>query len=278
MIDLHSHILPRVDDGAESLADALEMVKQLKEAGFEQIVATPHTLENYGEVDLTAREIGAGVKRLQLEFDKAGVDVRIHPGAEAYIFPEMGKEWEAGRLQTIGGGKYLLIELPSRDIPNYAAQVFFDLQVRGITPILAHPERYPLLFAGKREKTRLLEWAENGVLFQLDIRSLGGRYGAGPLQNAHELIAGNFIHFIGSDIHRPSRRPEGLKEELEVLRGLVGDARYMEITETNPLAVLENGEIKKGPYHIGENRNKAERAGIRSLIHRLFAREKRHQV
>ena len=273
MIDLHSHILPGVDDGAENLQEAIAMIKQLQESGFKQIVATPHALETYGEIGLTAEQIAVAVERLQCQTEQAGLNVKILPGAETYIFPEMGKELDAGRLQTIGGGKYLLLELPARDIPQYTEQVFFDLQVRGITPILAHPERYPLLLADDREKKRLFEWAESGVLFQLDIRSLGGRYGQGPEKNAHKLLKGNFIHFVGSDIHRPSIQPEGLVRELELLSQLVGDEKFIELTEHNPKAVLENKEIVTGPYCISEKGDRTRKAGIRDFIRRFLHRD-----
>ena len=144
MIDIHSHILPGLDDGAKDMLETLEMVRQLCEAGFKTILATPHVLE--GKDFLCPAEILAVTEQVHRCVVEAGISVEILPGAENYIFPDMAKWVSAGKLLTLGNtGKYLLVELPMLEIPQYTDQVFFELQVQGLTPVLAHPERYKRL-------------------------------------------------------------------------------------------------------------------------------------
>lgn len=161
MMDIHSHILPGIDDGANSIEETLIMVRQLHEAGFDTLIATPHVME--GNMYLSPEEILAATEQVRECISEAGIPVKILPGAENYIFPEMAKWVCEGKLLTLGNTKkYLLVELPLLEIPLYTDHVFFELQVNGITPVLAHPERYRVL--GDKPE-RLLDWARGGSSF-----------------------------------------------------------------------------------------------------------------
>ena len=132
MIDIHSHILPGLDDGSNNMAETLGMVRQLYEAGFKTLIATPHVLE--GNDSLSPEEILAATDQVCKQVAEAGIPVEILPGAENYIFPDMAKWVREGKLLTLGNtGKYLLVELPMLEIPHYTDQVFFELQVLGLT-------------------------------------------------------------------------------------------------------------------------------------------------
>ncbi|MEL1134496.1 CpsB/CapC family capsule biosynthesis tyrosine phosphatase [Desulfitobacterium sp. THU1] len=219
MMDIHSHILPGIDDGASSMDETLGIVRQLQEAGFNTLIATPHVMD--GNSYAKPAEILAATERVKKCILEAGIHVDILPGAENYIFPDMVNWVLEGKLLTLGNTKkYLLVELPLLEIPLYTDHVFFNLQVNGITPVLAHPERYKAL---SEKPERLLEWAKKGILFQLNLRSLSGKYGPQPLRLAKLLLQNHLIHFIGSDAHRVSRNPFAYKEVLRHLHEIPGE-------------------------------------------------------
>lgn len=235
MIDIHSHILPGLDDGSKSMEETLAMVRQLHQAGFQTLIATPHVLE--GSDYLSPAEILATTDQVRTCVAEAGIPVEILPGAENYIFPDLVKWVREGKLLTLGNtGKYLLVELPMLEIPHYTDQVFFELQVQGLTPILAHPERNKGLID---QPERLVEWANKGVLFQLDLRSLSGRYGPKSQELAEIMLSSQLVHFIGSDAHRPSRRDSTYLEVLQNMKTIVGEAQFREVTLENPQGILE---------------------------------------
>jgi len=241
MIDIHSHILPGLDDGAKTLEDTLGIVQQMYKAGCQTIIATPHVLEGYEF--LSPEEILAATEQVRERVAEAGIPVEVLPGAENYIFPEMGKWVREGRLLTLGNTrKYLLLELPMLEIPQYTEQVFFELQVQGLTPVLAHPERNKGLID---QPECLIEWAKKGVLFQLNLRSLSGRYGPQAQELAEILLRSKLVHFVGSDAHRPSQRDSVYLEALQGIEGIVGEECCREVMVRNPRAILA-GEALEG--------------------------------
>ena len=140
MVDLHCHILPGVDDGAKSIEESLNMLRKLAAAGVESVVATPHLLR--GSYDTTASERQEMVDNLQKAADENDIKVQIKPGVEYYLAPQILEDIDRLEEFTINnGGKYILVELPMRIVPPSIEDIFFSLKVKGITPILAHPER-----------------------------------------------------------------------------------------------------------------------------------------
>ncbi len=263
MIDIHSHILSGLDDGAKSMDETLAMIGQLHAAGFKTLIGTPHVME--GKQYLSPQDILAAIEDVRQHVAKAGLSVQILPGAENYIFPEMAKWASEGKLLTLGNtGKYLLLELPMLDIPRYTEQVFFELQVKGFTPILAHPERYRDL---ADQPERLLEWARKGVLFQLDLRSVSGRYGPRPQRLAELMLHSDLVHFIGSDAHGVARSELAYQKALERVRGIVGEIRYRELVVGNALEVVEGRAIQGNKeYSLKEEVRKTERRGFWSRL------------
>jgi len=242
MIDSHSHILPGLDDGAKTLADALAIVRQLSESGFQTLIATPHVLE--GTEVLSPSDILAVTDQVRRLVAEAGIPIDILPGAENYIFPEMAQWVRAGKLLTLGNaGKYLLVELPMLEIPRYTDQVFFELQVLGVTPVLAHPERNRGI---AKNPERLVEWARRGILLQLDLRSLSGKYGPQAQELAERLLYSDLIHLVGSDAHRVARQPLAYREDLQRVQEIVGEERFRELTLVNPEAVIAGASLPRG--------------------------------
>jgi len=240
MIDLHSHILPGLDDGSKNMEETLGIVRQLHEAGFNSIIATPHVIE--GRDFLSKSEILMTTDQVRTRVADAGIPVDILPGAENYIFPDMGKWARDGKLVTLGNtGKYLLVEFPMLEIPHYTDHVFFELQILGITPVLAHPERNKGL---SDEPERLVDWANKGIIFQLDLRSLSGHYGPQPRQLAELMLHSDLIHFVGSDAHRVSRSQQTYSEALQRVEKIVGEEKYQDLTRLNPKTLLQGDPMQ----------------------------------
>ncbi|MBC2722196.1 CpsB/CapC family capsule biosynthesis tyrosine phosphatase [Desulfosporosinus sp.] len=265
MIDIHNHILPGLDDGSKSMEETLAIVRQLYKAGFKTLIATPHVLE---ERDfLSPREILETTEQVRKCVAEAGIPVEILPGSENYIFPDLAKWVRDEKLLTLGNtGKYLLVELPMLEIPQYTEQVFFDLQVQGLTPVLAHPERNKGLID---KPEHLLNWAKKGILFQLNFRSLRGRYGPGSQELAEIMLRSHLVHFIGSDAHRISQGDTTYLEALQRVEEIVGEERVKEVAMENPQAVLA-GEALMGEreYTFNELHRRKKRNGFWSLFRR----------
>ena len=246
MIDIHSHILPGLDDGSKSMEETLGMVRQLQEAGFKTLIATPHVME--GRDYLRPADILASLEQVRQRIAEAGISVEILPGAENYIFPDMAKWAGDGRLMTLGNtGNYLLLELPMLEIPHYTEQVFFELQVQGLTPVLAHPERYRGLV---NEPERLLDWVKKGILFQLDLRSLDGKYGPETKWLAETMLQSDLVHFVGSDAHRVARSEFTYPEVLGNVRAIVGEEKFQTIIMSNPQYILEGKSVQGGGEQV----------------------------
>ena len=240
MIDFHSHILPGLDDGSKNMAETLGIVRQLHEAGFKTLIATPHVLE--GRDFVSPAEILATTEQVRKRVAEAEIPVQILPGAENYIFPDLAKWARDGKLVTLGNtGKYILVEFPMLEIPHYTDQVFFELQVLGITPVLAHPERNKGL---SDEPERILDWAKKGILFQLNLKSLRGHYGPQARQLAEIMLNSDLIHVIGSDAHRVSRSELTYPEGFQSIKEIVGEIRYQKMTRHNPQTILEGNPLQ----------------------------------
>jgi protein-tyrosine phosphatase len=239
MIDIHSHILPGLDDGAKNMEETLLIISQLHKAGFHTIIATPHVME--GKEYISPSDILEAVAEVQKQVSEAGIPVKILPGAENHIFPDMGKWASEGKLLTIGNmGKYILIELPMTDIPHYTEQVIFELQIYGFTPVLAHPERY-LALLGKPEL--ILEWARKGVIFQLNLRSINGRYGPQCQKIAELMLKNNLVHFIGSDAHTVTASNSAYEAACKRLKEFVNEDTYQGLIGANAYDLL-NGQYE----------------------------------
>lgn len=203
MIDLHTHILPRVDDGPESNDDALEMVRIAERDGIDRIVATPHVPPRPGAT-LTRDEILARVDTLNRLVIENGLPVQILAGSEIRFDPGIVDGLQNGSLMTVNGTVYVLLELPLfGDWPDYTRSVIFELQMAGFAPILAHVERYPWV---QREPTRLYELVTAGVLMQINAGSIVGTQGHRTKATAEWLCHARMAHLIASDAHSPRSR------------------------------------------------------------------------
>src|SRR5947209_4154598 len=172
MIDTHLHILPGIDDGPETLQESVELAEALAQEGIRAAVATPHYNDEF--VRSSAAEIQGRVDELQRELDRHAIPLRIFAGHEALIQPGLVEDIQAGRLATLNGSRYLLLELWNSTWLPATERVIFELRAHGFVPILAHAERYR---AFQKDPERLAALQRQGVLAQWTASSLIGKEG-----------------------------------------------------------------------------------------------------
>lgn len=247
MIDIHSHILPGIDDGAGSPEEAVAMARRAAADGIRCMVATPHVVT--GQYPNTRAAILKAVARLRKVFAEEEIPLTLLPGAEYHLEPDLPRRLSRGELVTINDtGRYLLVELPATLIPDYTTAVLYELQLQGVTPIIAHPERNTS-FA--REPSLLRELVERGALAQLTAGSFSGLMGPLATATARSFLKQGYAHFIASDAHAATGRAPELTPAIKKVARLAGEAQALSLVTENPgLAVrgkrIRAGEIKPG--------------------------------
>jgi protein-tyrosine phosphatase len=239
MIDLHTHILPGIDDGPETLEDSLELARAAVAAGARMLVATPHVSWTYPNDHGT---IAARVEELRARLDAEGIPLELRPGAEIAMtrLVDMRSE-DLLPLRLGGDGGWLLVEPPFSPTVTGLQPLLFDLQRQGHGILLAHPERCP---AFHREPEMLREFVNEGVLTSVTAGSLVGRFGGEVRRFALQMVREELIHNVTSDTHDPVRRPPGVAAELR--KAGLGPLEDW-LTEEVPTAILSGGEIPPRP-------------------------------
>jgi protein-tyrosine phosphatase len=202
LVDIHSHILPGLDDGAKSLEESVAMVQMAADTGTTDIVATPHANDKY---PYDPETVHAKVNELQAA---CGSGIRIHWGCDFHV--SYGNVQDALRYPakyTIDGGSYLLIEFSDMAIPPNTSAVLDQLLSVGIIPIVTHPERNPIL---QKKLSLLVDWVERDCLVQVTAGSFLGRFGRAAAKAASELMARNLVHVVASDAHDLRHRTTAL--------------------------------------------------------------------
>jgi len=193
--DVHSHFIPGIDDGAQTMEQTMEMLTAMSELGYKKVVTTPHNMaDGYRN---TPEIILGGLERVRDEIRQRGLNMVIDAAAEYYLDHELEQKVIDRRVLTFGED-YLLFELPFISEPNMLYQVIFTMQTAGFRPVLAHPERYAFWY---NDLTKYDGLKDRGVLFQLNTIALAGAYGPQAKQIAERLIDAGHYEFLGSDCH-----------------------------------------------------------------------------
>jgi tyrosine-protein phosphatase YwqE len=193
--DIHSHLIPGIDDGSQSMEDSLALIRSYKELGFKKLVTTPHVMsDSYRN---TPEIILGGLEQLRAAVAAEGLDMEVQAAAEYYFDEQLPRLIETKNILAIND-KYLLFEISYMNPPDNIAQVVFDMNLKGYTPLLAHPERYPFWYNRFEEYYKL---KDAGVLFQINTISLVGYYGPVAKKIAERMINEKMVDFIGSDMH-----------------------------------------------------------------------------
>lgn len=237
IIDIHSHLLPGLDDGAHTMDESLRMCELYVAQGVSTVVATPHMCDPRYRV--TPDDVRHGVEELSAACQRRGVDLKVLPGGDVRLEPELVDTLDAGKVLTLAEtGKYLLLELPLQTAPRIEGLVF-ELEVRGVTPILSHPERNIELW---RKPHRLTEFVDRGCLVQITASSLFGSFGPAPKQAAERFLRAGLVHVVASDAHSSGgRRPE-LRRAAGLLTSMMGEDTARKLLQTNPARIVQ-GEL-----------------------------------
>jgi protein-tyrosine phosphatase len=238
MIDIHSHILWGVDDGAETFEESLAMLKMAAEAGATDIVATPHADDVFRFDAETARRM---VERLR---EASGGCPRIHLGCELRIeYDNVAAALADPRRYTIAGGSYLLVEFGDF-VPSSAGGILERLHGAGLTPIIAHPERNASF---QRRPELLGEWAGRNYVLQLTAQSVTGELGRAARDLSWRLIESGQAHAVASDGHDTAGRPPRLDEVREFMSRRWGAECAERLLVTNPMAIIRDEPLPIGP-------------------------------
>lgn len=198
LADMHSHLLPGIDDGAATLADSVAMIATMAEMGYQKLITTPHIMVDFYRN--TPEIILEKLDMVKLAVREAGIEIELEAAAEYYLDEGMMAllSKESPMLCFGGQKRYLLFELPYMNESHLLSQAIFLMQSQGYKPVLAHPERY-LFYTGQKHKLR--EMHERGVLFQVNINSLAGYYSPAARDLAIFLVQERLVDFLGTDCH-----------------------------------------------------------------------------
>lgn len=195
--DMHSHLIPGIDDGSENVEESIEMIKSLVDMGLTKFVCTPHIMSDFFRNN--KETISAAFDQLKKGLELKNIQVELQFAAEYYLDEGFVEKLESKDLLTFGNN-YLLFETSYMNKPSNLKEVIFNMLTNGYKPVLAHPERYTYLFD---DFSKYEDIYNTGVLFQININSLTGYYSKTSKKIAEKLIDNNMIDFLGSDCHKP---------------------------------------------------------------------------
>jgi protein-tyrosine phosphatase len=200
VVDIHCHILPGLDDGSPDMCTSIVMARLAAAAGISTVIGTPHWIEDEHETD--PARVRQTARDLQAELNSRAIPLTVLPGNEAFICPDLPDRVKKGDVLTLADkGTHLLLELPYEDLPTYVDDVIFKLQLQGITPVLAHVERYTYV----RSDWHVLDrWVQRGCLAQVNVSSLDRSRGDNLAQ---DLMDRGLVACTATDAHDAVSRP-----------------------------------------------------------------------
>ncbi len=234
MIDLHSHILPGVDDGARTIMDSIEMARQAVAAGTKTIVATPHMLHPQFHVPGPVAKAKLEEVRAALVAENLDLDVLL--GGEIHYSAEIAERLDTGDvLPLCEERRYILFELPFSHVPDVTRQLCWELQLKGIFPVLAHPERN-LDF--ERDPDLVHQFRDAGIPIQVTAMSLTGDFGYRSKKVSRRWLAEGVVDLVASDGHSARRRPPVMDKAAKLVRKLAGESAEQWVTQEVPRRIL----------------------------------------
>ncbi|PAE25780.1 CpsB/CapC family capsule biosynthesis tyrosine phosphatase [Bacillus sp. 7894-2] len=244
MIDIHCHILPGVDDGAQTIEDSLDMAKEAVKEGISSIIATPHHNHSYQNIK---SEIITAVQELNNRLNEEAVPLKVLPGQEVRIYGEIIEGIKSGEILSLSETQYLFIEFPSNHVPRYAERLLFDIQLQGLVPIIVHPERNKQIM---EQPDLLYQFVEKGALTQVTASSLCGYFGNNIKKFSLQLIEANLTHFIASDAHNVNNRTFKITEAFNLIDSKYGPDMVYLFSENAELLVENSNIMREIPERI----------------------------
>lgn len=234
MVDIHSHIINEIDDGSKSIDMTINMLKKSEQSGTTDIIATPHFMRGRFEVEY--KDVVKKVEELKKIVKENNIDINIYAGQEVYYSRKLIEYYNDKIIGTINNTKYMLIELPMLEFNiDEVINTIYELQIRGIVPIIAHPERYKQFI---KKPSMINSLIKEGMLFQLNAGSIAGDFGKDVKKTATKYLEHNIYSVIGSDAHRDRGRDTDMREALNIL-----EEDKKEEFINNGRAILENKDV-----------------------------------
>lgn len=246
MKDIHSHILYGIDDGSRSIEESIKIIEGAVKNGYTDIIVTPHYRESQGFVasNKNKREV---LENLQEELDKRNIKINLYLGNEVTVDGDLFLHIKEKKITTLNKSRYMLIELPFDTKLSSIHELIFSLVSKGVTPIIAHPERYIPYYGHYEEYEQMIE---EGALFQGNLATLYGKYGEDSKEMLKGMLMRHMIHFIGSDIHHSdSHSYYRINDGIDRITQLTGSYDMsMELVDRNIDKVIKNLNIE--PYEV----------------------------
>jgi protein-tyrosine phosphatase len=236
-IDLHCHWIAAIDDGARTTDESLAMLRGLRDAGFDRVVATPHMRPGMFDNDRAALQAAFEAMRPVLTDPAAGKLPAVHLASEHFFDDVVFGRLVRGEALPYPGGKCVLVEVGQGAFPARLQHRFFDVKRAGLTPVLAHPERYEPVW---KDDACLDPLLDAGAHLLLDVCSLVGKYGRAPQRAAEKLLEDDAYEAACSDAHKP-KDVEEVVRAIERLEQMVGAAEAMRLLSEGPLGILGGG-------------------------------------
>lgn len=209
MIDLHAHVLPGIDDGPETMADAMALLRAMAQQGVRKVVVAAHALD--GQYNVTRDQVLAGTAAVNAALQSEGVALEVLPGMELYLGFDLLRALRSGQAMGINDSRHIVVELPPREFPLYTERALFEAAIAGYRPILNHPERNQAI---RKKPDLMYRLADKGIPAMVTAASLLGRFGADAQRLAEEFVAEGVAPYVVSDAHDLTGRapllPEGL--------------------------------------------------------------------
>lgn len=246
MIDIHHHLLPGFDDGAQDMETSLDMARIAVADGITHVVCTPHANNQYNY------ELGAIKRRiaeLQQRIEAEGIALKLGRGCDFHLtYENIQQAKKDPSYFSVNGLGYLLVEIPDYGLPQGLTDTFYQLQLAGLTPILTHPERNPTL---QGDSSRMLHWMRGGLLIQVTAGSVLGLMGRSAQKMAHRLLEKRWVHFIATDAHNTATRAPRMREARDVIAEKYDPEYAHLLCVTNPLHAFQGKPLVGQPEPHG---------------------------
>ena len=238
MVDVHSNIVFDVDDGAKTIEDSVEMLKEAQKVGFTDVILTPHYMEDYYEVETIS--ILEKIESIKEQLRKEGVNIQIYPGNEIYITSDILTLMDTKKASTLNQTRYVLFELPMNTECVNLTEVVYQILSAGKIPVIAHPERYGWV---QKDPNKLIPLIEDGVLLQANYGSVLGQYGKTCKETVKILLEHQMVHLLGTDVHIPKHIYLKIEEATHEIQKWIGEEAYTMLSTINPQKILQDEAI-----------------------------------
>lgn len=240
MIDIHTHVLPGVDDGSQSMDESLELLALAADTGVDTLIATPHCnipdeFENYASLEMEQL-----FHQLDEERESAGIPVRLLRGMEVFATPELPELLEEGKIWTLNGTRYFLMEFAFQEDPDFCREILRRCERQGFWPVIAHPERYDFI---QEDPQLAFEWCIAGYGLQINKGSLLGRFGQRARRMSELLLGHGLAACVASDAHSPAQRSTYMAEIEGYLSEEYGVDYCRLLLYENPARIIQGKEL-----------------------------------